>query len=256
MTAQHLLVHWSAGHDRTRRLLEYHRRKRLNSSSNIRTMQEKSILLGNRSVILSDVLFCGTGWSQHYPFFSKKQVIELGLPHDPEDDDKDLYQNWNSLLDAADQQVLTQFPVLANPPLNLKHPKKNTGTRLYTDITPLNDDSIAFVGHILLSNSYRNAEAQAIWTIAYFDKNIELPETEKAEKEIAYMNAFSKRRYPTHGATGAYFHFDLVAYTDKLMRDIGLKAHRKGGWWSDLTAPCLASDFEDIKDEYVAKLGP
>ena len=224
--------------------------------SNIRTMQEKSILLENGSVVLSDVLFCGTGWSQHYPFLSKQQVAEFGLPHDPEEDDKELYQKWTSLLDAADQQVLMQFPALANPPPNLRYPNENTGTRLYNGITPLNDDSIAFVGHILLSNSFRNAEAQAIWTTAYFDKKIELPETEQAEKEIAYMNAFSKRRYPTHGATGAYFHFDLVGYTDKLMRDIGLKSHRKGGWWADLTAPCLASDFKDIKDEYLSKFGP
>ena len=33
------------------------------------------------------------------------------------------------------------------------------------------------------------------------------------------------------------------------MEDIRLKSHRKGGWWSDLTAPWLASDFEDVKDE-------
>lgn len=224
--------------------------------SNIRTMQANSILLEDGSEILSDVLFCGTGWNQHYPFLSKEQVVEFGLPHEPEEDNKAEFQRWSSLLEAADKQVLTQFPVLANPPLHFERSTKNTGTRLYNGITPVNDDSIAIVGHVLLSNSFRNAEAQAIWTTAYFDKNIRLPATEEAEKEIAYMNAFSKRRYPSHGATGAYFHFDLVGYTDKLMRDIGLKSHRKGGWWSDLTFPCLASDFKDIKDEYMSKFGP
>lgn len=76
-----------------------------------------------------------------------------------------------------------------------------------------------------LSNSFRNAEAQAIWTTAYFDKNVKLPDTEQAEKEIAEMNAFSKRRYPSLEAMGTFFHFDLVSYTDKLMEDIGLKSH-------------------------------
>lgn len=167
----------------------------IHRSNNIR-MQETSSLSENGSVVLSDVLFCGTGWSQHYPFFSKKQVVEFGLPHDPEDDDKDSYQKWTSLLDAADQQVLMQSPALADPPPNLRYPNKNTGTRLYNGITPLNDDSIAFVGHMLLSYSFRNAEAQAIWTTAYFDKKIELPETKQAKKEIAYMNAFSKVKIP------------------------------------------------------------
>ena len=223
--------------------------------SDIRTMQASSILLEDGSEVLSDVLFCGTGWSQHYPFFSKDQIVGLGLPSDPIEDIKEESLKWEKLLDAADERVLEQFPVLASPPPHFKRPAKSTGTRLYNGITPLSDDSIAFLGHILLSNSFRNAEAQAIWTTAYFDKNFRLPKTEQAEREIAYMNAFSKRRYPSHGATGAYFHFDLVGYTDKLMRDIGLNSHRKGSWWSDLTSPCLASDFKDIKDEYLSKLG-
>ena len=221
--------------------------------SNIRTMQPRSILLEDASEVPSDVLFCGTGWVQHYPFLSKEQVVKFGLPHDPTEDNKEEAQKWNALLDAADKQVLTQFPVLANPPPHFNPPAKSTGTRLYNGITPLNDDSIAFVGLILLSNSFRNAEAQAIWMTAYLDKNLRLPEPEQAEKEVAYMNAFSKRRYPSHGVTGAYFHFDLVGYTDKLMRDIGLKSHCKGSWWSDLTSPCLASDFKDIKNEYLSK---
>lgn len=69
------------------------------------------------------------------------------------------------------------------------------------------------------------------------------------------MNAFFRRRYPSHEAAGNYFHFDLVGYTDKLMADIGLMSHRKGGWWSDLTSPCLASDFKEIKEEYCKKYG-
>ena len=132
--------------------------------SDVRTMQANCILLEDGSGISSDVLFCGTGWSQHYPFLSKEQVVDFGLPHDPEEDKEELSQKWNTLLDAADRQVLEQFPVLANPPSHFERPTKSTGTRtrLYNGIAPLNDDSIAFLGHILLSNSFRNAEAQAI----------------------------------------------------------------------------------------------
>ena len=67
------------------------------------------------------------------------------------------------------------------------------------------------------------------------------------------MNAFSRRRYPAHGAIRNYFHFDLVGHTDKLMSEIGLRSHRKGSWWSDLMSSCLASDLKNIKSEYVSK---
>ena len=223
--------------------------------SDIRTMKEKTILLEDGREVHSDVLFCGTGWNQHYPFLSKEQILEFGLPHDPIEDEKEESQRWDALLDAADRQVLTQFPVLANPPPNLKFQAESTGTRLYNGMVPQGDDSIVFIGHVKTSNAFRTAEAQAVWTTAYFDKTLRLPPTEQMEREIAYMNAFSRRRYPSHGATGSYFHYDLVGYTDKLLRDVGLTSHRKGPWWSDLTFPCLASDLKDIKDEYISRLG-
>ena len=51
-------------------------------------------------------------------------------------------------------------------------------------------------------------------------------------------------------------HLDLSDDTDRLMRHIGLKSHRKGGLWSDLISPYLATDFKDIKDEYMSTIGP
>ena len=68
------------------------------------------------------------------------------------------------------------------------------------------------------------------------------------------MTTFSKRRYPSHGATGNYFHMDLVGYTDKLMKDVGLVSHRKG-WWQDFVSPCLASDFKGMREGYLSKFG-
>jgi dimethylaniline monooxygenase (N-oxide forming) len=223
--------------------------------SDIRNMQPDSIVLQDGSEIKSDVLFCGTGWSQHYPFLAKDQIVEFGLPHVPEvDKNTNESAKWETLLKVADQQVIAQFPQLAHPPPHFERPTKTTATRLYNCIAPLGDKTIAFLGDIYLSNSFRTAEAQAIWVTAYFDGRVELPPREEAEKEIAYMTAFSKRRYPSHGATGNYFHMDLVGYTDKLMKDVGLVSHR-GRWWQDLVSPCLASDFKGIREEYLSKFG-
>ena len=94
--------------------------------SDVVTMQQNGIVLKDGSEVSSDVLFCGTGWSQHYPFFSKQQVVELGLPHDPEEDTEEESRKWNPLQEAADEQVLANFPQLANPPPYLKRGTKTT----------------------------------------------------------------------------------------------------------------------------------
>jgi len=175
--------------------------------SDIRNMQPDSIILQNGSEIKSDALFCGTGWSQHYSFLAKDQVLEIGPPHvfGAEEDVKELAK-WGTLLTVADQHVIAQFPQLAHPPPYFKRPTKTTATRLYNCIAPLGNKTIAFLGDISLSNSFHTAEAQAIWVTAYFDGWVELPPREEVEKETAYMAAFSKRRYPSHGASGNYFH--------------------------------------------------
>lgn len=68
------------------------------------------------------------------------------------------------------------------------------------------------------------------------------------------MNAFSRRRYPSHGAAGDFLFFELVWYTDKLLGDVGLKSHRKG-WWTDWVEPCLATDLQGAGEEYRRKYG-
>ena len=221
--------------------------------SDIHSMKSKAILLDDGSQISADALFCGTGWTKNYPFLSQKLVVDLGLPHALEEDRANESEKWSALLAAADKQVLERFPQLANPPPYFHHSNKTTTLRLYNCMAPLTDDSIVFLGNIQLSNSFRTAEAQATWATAYFDGVVKLPELEQAEKEVAYMNAFSRRRYPSHGSMGDYFHFDLVGYTDKLLNDVGVKSHRKGWWWQDLTSPCIASDLRDVKDEYLSK---
>jgi dimethylaniline monooxygenase (N-oxide forming) len=222
--------------------------------SDIRAMREESIILDDGSEVKSDVLFCGTGWSPHYPFITKEQAVHLGLPHDPEEDPKESAK-WETLLEAADQQVIAQFPQLATPPPHINRHPKTTPTRLYNCMAPLHDSTIVFLGAIHLSNSFRTAEAQAIWTTAHFDHHITTPPQQQAEAEIAYMTAFSRRRYPSHGAAGNYFHMDLVGYTDKLMSDVGLTSHRKGWWWRDLLDPCLAADFAGVREEYMHMFG-
>jgi dimethylaniline monooxygenase (N-oxide forming) len=215
-----------------------------------------SLVLDDSTEVQTDVVLCGTGWNAEYSFFSPEQATKLGLPHDPCYEDAEELQRWNNLMDAADRQILKQFPILAKPPPHCK-PVGNanlTPARLYNGIASLTDSSIIFLGRARMSNNFRGAEAQAIWATAYWDGNVTLPLLKQARLEVAYMNAFSRRRYPSRGIDGVNFHADLVWYTDKLIYEAGLTSHRKG-WWKDWDEPCLASDLKDCKDEYLANRG-
>ena len=215
-----------------------------------------SIILDDGRKVPTDILLCGTGWNANYPFLSSQQVSELGLPHDPSKDSEEERQSWNALLDAADRQILEAYPILARPPPDCK-PISDTNltpARLYHGIASLTDPSIIFLGRARLSNNFRGAEAQAIWSTAYWDGHATIPPIPQALRDVAYMNAFSRRRYPSRGVDGINFHTDLVWYTDALLCGAGLRSHRKG-WWEDWDEPCLASDFRDCKDEYLAKYG-
>lgn len=218
-------------------------------------MESKAIVLEDDSKVPADILLCGTGWIQSYPFLIKEQLVELGLPHLPENDTQPLSSMWASLMENADRKVLADFPKLGNPPEYWDGNRNVTPSRLYNGIAPLDDDSIVFVGQVILSNAFRPAEAQAIWVTAFFDHNIKLPLKDQAMDEVAYNAAFSKRRYPSHGSTGNYFHLDLVGYTDKLMADVGLVSHKQKGFLGNFVNPCLANDYKDMKHEYLQKYG-
>ena len=217
----------------------------------------KSIILKDGREVLTDVLLCGTGWSPNYPFFSSKQLCRLGLPHDPCDEDSEDAQIWDDLMEKADEHILEDYPILANPPTGCKPIGGNelTAARLYNGMASLTDKSVVFLGRARMSNNFLGAEAQAVWATAYWDGHIIFPEPEQARREVAHMNAFSRRRYPSRGIDGLNFHADLLWYTDKLVTEAGLKSHRKG-WWNDDEEPCLANDFKDCKDEYLTKYRP
>ena len=127
-----------------------------------------------------------------------------------------------------------------------------TLARLYQGIACLTDTSIVFPGRARMSNNFLGAEARAIWATTYWDEYVTIPPFKQAQREVAYMNVFPRRRYPSRGVNGLKSQADLVWYTDTTLCEAGLTSHRKG-WWEDPEEPCLASDFKDCKNEYIAK---
>ncbi|RAL58783.1 hypothetical protein DID88_009196 [Monilinia fructigena] len=223
--------------------------------NDVKSYRNGRLTLDDGTELFADELLLGTGWEDiKHRLFDKVELRSLGLSHSKTLDTQEETELWEEFHKDADLQVIAKFPLLEHPPPHRKPTSLTTTQNLYKGIVPLEDQSIAFLGAIDISNSFRAAETQAIWTTAYFDGNIILPPLEQMIKEVAYMHAFSKRRYPTHGQKGDCFFFELVWYTDALLHEVGLRSHRKG-WWADLVGPCLASDLKGMKYEYMNKYG-
>ena len=211
-----------------------------------------SILLEDGTEVLTDVLFAGTGWDASCHFITPTQACEIGLPHKPTQDTAETAQTWQDLMEEAERSIIADYTVLATPPSDRK--PNLTTARLYQGIAPLTDASIVFLGRTKLPNGFFGAEAGAIWATAYLSGLIRLPPLREAQRKVAYMNAFCRRRYPSGGEDGLNFWKDLLWYVDGLLTEAGLTSHRKR-WWADWDEPFVISDLKDCKDEYVTKYG-
>lgn len=220
--------------------------------ADIEKLDSQTVIFKDGPSISVDVIVCATGFRNDYPFFTETQHYELGLPHQPLNNESET--RWAHLEAEADKKVIYQFPKLANPPA-LATPlpaMQRTPNRLYNCIVPFEDDSIAFVGNVYVPNGFRVAEVQALWVTAFFDGMLDLPSVEDMRQDVAWVNAFQKRRYPAHGSKGNYFQYDMMGYIDRLLGQIGLERHRKG-WWGDMVYPFVAADLAGAGMEYLDK---
>lgn len=168
--------------------------------------------------------------------------------------------HWVDLESKADRKVLTTFPQLASPPEVYLKPATHTPYRLYRNITPISesstteDRSIVFIGQVGVGNYFPTVECQSLWATAYLDGKLVLPTKEEQEEEVALFTTWCKRRYLSSGIEGNNMTFELIGYTDTLLKDLGLNSHRKG-WFKDLFSPLWARDFAGLEPEFIQKYG-
>lgn len=217
-------------------------------------MDSGLVRLESGEEIPTDVLLCGTGWLPGLDFFDRDLLIELDLPHELADEPAEYSEKWATLEKEADQKVIQRFPMLTNPPAHYMKPRTLTPYRLYNGIASVRDDSIVFIGHVLVGNYFSVTEAQAIWATAYLDKQLALPSIAEREKEIALFTSWCRRRYLNNGKNGNWMTFEFVVYIDRLLHEVGLSSNRKG-WFQDLFSPCMMRDMAGLRDEYLAKYG-
>ncbi|KAI4143389.1 MAG: hypothetical protein L6R39_004583 [Caloplaca ligustica] len=220
----------------------------------IKELDKGVVRLGNGHEIPADAILCGTGWAHSLNFFDHDHLTKLGLPQPMSTYTSDQAEMWSTLEKDADREVLERFPILANPPEHYRERTTHTPYRLYNNIAPLLDNSIAVVGHVLIANYFHLAECQAIWATAYLDGNINLPALEKRRKDVALFVAWCRRRYLSNGDRGHWLAAEQRTYTDRLMDQLGLSSHRRFWLW-DSFIPINKKDLPRLRAEYINKYG-
>jgi hypothetical protein len=223
-------------------------------------LEEHHLVLASGRTIEADIILCGTGYQDRFPFFSDSDTVELGLPHRISLESPEETAEWKRLEKEAEQKFFKAYPILKTMAREPEHfgdvDKSISPYRLYRGCGPLNGDpSISFTGFCLNTNMFESGEVSALWCIAYLDGNIKAPSHEERRKEIAFVTAYMRNRVATFGRLGNYYIFDKFAYYDKLLvKDLGLTSWiPKGSWWTFWMTPTYPEAFKGVKDEYLEK---
>ncbi|KAL8902190.1 MAG: hypothetical protein Q9207_004843 [Kuettlingeria erythrocarpa] len=220
----------------------------------IETLDRGVIRLKNEQAVPADAILCGTGWIPSLGFFDHDQLAKLGLPQPIGSYPSAQAETWKQLEEEADRTVLDRFPILVTPPEHYREPIKTTPYRLYNNIAPLLDRSVAIVGHVLTANYFHLSECQAIWATAYLDGKVDLPPLEERTRDVALFIAWCRRRYLSNGDRGHWMASEQRTYTDRLMDQLGLASHRRFWLW-DSFAPMNKKDLPRLRAEYIDKYG-
>ncbi|KAF3491314.1 uncharacterized protein GIQ15_00831 [Arthroderma uncinatum] len=241
--------------------------------ADITSLSERTVHLSNGISIEADALVCGTGWQVRsgISFLPKGIDEQLGVPWGREPLDK-------SLLEAADEHILRQFPQLkgaSDVDKGFKHFASDSETlsphpfRLVRFIAPpkLKDRSIVFLGMVGNIDTTPTAAVQALWATAYFSGELEIrpivqrpvdPKPTDGEDEtdweVALHTQFSIWRYRDGmRMRNPDFVFESIPYIDMMLRDLGVKVFRKKGRFAEHFTVYKARDYQGLVDEWKAK---
>lgn len=216
--------------------------------SDILDISGNTVKLRDGTKVSVDAILLGTGFNRSFTLFQSPTAADLGLPVSKDSIQRDEV-DWDALEKAADNDIIYQFPALANPP----SPRETDTTpyRLYNLMAPFKDDSVVFLGYLGVLNAFYTAECQAIWATAHLDKKIVRPDLDQQRKDTAQMNAFSKRRYPFLGYDGASINYDMIGYCERLLGEVGLKSHIQKTWREYWFGICNAASLKDTTQEYI-----
>ncbi len=219
----------------------------------ITEMEPDSIVLADGTKVAIDTLLYATGWRRHPGHYDVRTAAELGLPVPLGPAASVEREKWTELDAAPDETVLKRFPILANPPPHFKKEPQVTPYRLYRSIAPVHDSSIVFLGRMSIINGWRLADIQSLWAVGALDGRIHNQQSAaERQRDVAETVMWSRRRYLNKGKLANWMLWGCVAYTDRLLEDLGLTSHLgKEG----LLTPCRAKTLNGLIEEYRGKYG-
>ena len=149
----------------------------------------------------TDAICAITGWQivPKIKFIPDGIDADLGVPSSSYTVDQEKF--WAGMDMKADQEILSRFPYLRNPP-EAKLPLTQTVTpfRLYRGIasptlTAQGDHSLTFMKMVHCTANLILAETQALWSFAYLNDKLPV-DRENVYWSTALTSRFGKHRYP------------------------------------------------------------
>ncbi|KAK7403429.1 hypothetical protein QQX98_010795 [Neonectria punicea] len=216
---------------------------------NIDHLEPKKVVMADGTTLDADVVVCSTGWNKEAPVKLQGLGPEgFGLPYNQDE--------MTTLRKGADDHVLAMFPRLKDQPQLRFSPKTSEPFRLYRFIVPstmVYKRTLAFAGAVSTVSTSICATLQGHWISAYLDNKLDrLPDSQQGvTDEIMLHTQWGRWRYPYgYGASLPDFVFESLPYADLLLKDLGLKNHRKKGWVAELTTPYSPGDFAGLVEEW------
>ncbi|KAJ5249121.1 hypothetical protein N7468_000572 [Penicillium chermesinum] len=211
-------------------------------------LSEKTVHLSTGESLATDALICATGWKKSSSV--KFLNCDLGIPGT--DDEK------SAMFEEADKKVLEEFPDLASQPSLRYKPGKSDPLRLYRFMVPTaayEKRNIAFAGAVSTVSTSTCASIQGLWISAFFDGQLNrtAANTEEAVQEAVLHSQWGIWRYPCgYSRTLPDIAFDVLPYFDLMVRDLGLKHHRKASPWAELVEPYKPKNYASLVEEWKA----
>ncbi|KAH7112856.1 hypothetical protein B0J11DRAFT_542097 [Dendryphion nanum] len=187
--------------------------------------------------IKTDAIIWCTGFKSSATFFNAEDTHDLGLPVAINSLTPEEKQHWETLDINADKEVVSKLPWLGQWPIDERH-SNDTYYRMYRyilspELISRNDRTIMFAGFVASGNTALTCELISIWGIAWLEgllKQDDLPSKEEMEFAIAKTQIWSERRHGGKANNNPKIVAEAQGYIDALVRDLGAKVHRRGGW--------------------------
>lgn len=219
---------------------------------NIDRLEPGKVVLENGESLKADAIVCSTGWKKDSTLkFAGLEESGLGLPFSE--------KSQLELNKEFDGTILEQFPILkAQPQLQFQR-RPAEPLRYYRFMVPptfLNKRNIAFAGMISSVSTAICATVQGVWISAYMDGKLEreAKTQEDLVQEVMLHTQWGKWRYPCgYGASLPDFVFEGIPYADMLLKDLGIKSHRKPSLFKELVQAYTPQDYNGVMDEWKKK---